>query len=50
MSSERASLPAVLEGVKLRAELQPLLDLRSHGFHGYEALIRGPAGSQLRVG
>ena len=47
MSSGRASLPAVLEGVELRAELQPLLDLRSRGFHGYEALIRGPAGSQL---
>ena len=40
-------LDAILRERDLHALFQPLLDLRSRGFHGFEALIRGPAGSPL---
>ncbi|MHB0921438.1 MAG: bifunctional diguanylate cyclase/phosphodiesterase, partial [Thiomonas delicata] len=32
---------------RLRSVFQPLIDLRSRTFHGYEALIRGPADTAL---
>ena len=38
---------SVVRARRLRAIFQPLIDLRSRTFHGYEALIRGPADTAL---
>ena len=38
---------AVLSGRRLRAVYQPVIDIQTTGVLGYEALIRGPAGSVL---
>ena len=37
----------IMQGNLLHAVFQPVLDLRSRTFHGYEALIRGPSQSPL---
>ncbi len=38
---------SVVRERRLRSVFQPLIDLRSRTFHGYEALIRGPADTAL---
>ncbi len=38
---------SILQNGELRTEFQPVMDLRNRTFHGFEALIRGPAGSPL---
>ncbi|MHB1666968.1 MAG: GGDEF domain-containing protein [Thiomonas sp.] len=40
-------LDHVLHTGQLHAVFQPLIDLRNRAFHGFEALVRGPAGSHL---
>lgn len=40
-------LERVLREGSLRAEFQPIVDLRGRAIHAYEALIRGPQGSEL---
>ncbi|MDE2480113.1 MAG: GGDEF domain-containing protein [Betaproteobacteria bacterium] len=37
----------ILDGKRVHTVFQPVLDLRNRSFHGFEALIRGPAGSPL---
>ena len=40
---------ALLTGRKLRAVFQPVMDIRRKSVLGYEALIRGPLGSELET-
>ena len=40
---------AVMTGRKLRAVFQPVMDIRRKSVLGYEALIRGPLGSELET-
>ncbi|PYQ03970.1 MAG: hypothetical protein DMF83_19580 [Acidobacteria bacterium] len=40
---------AVMTGRKLRAVFQPVMDIRRKSVMGYEALIRGPLGSELET-
>ncbi len=40
---------AILSGRRLRAVYQPVVDIRTTSVLGYEALIRGPAGSVLEL-
>lgn len=40
---------AILSGRRLRAVYQPVVDIQTTGVLGYEALIRGPAGSVLEL-
>ncbi|MBN2702492.1 MAG: GGDEF domain-containing protein [Methylothermaceae bacterium] len=42
-------LEDILDAGLLNAVFQPILDLRSHTFTGYEALIRGPADTPLNA-
>jgi EAL domain-containing protein (putative c-di-GMP-specific phosphodiesterase class I)/GGDEF domain-containing protein len=35
----------IIAGQQLRAVFQPIFDFRTHRYHGYEGLIRGPIGS-----
>lgn len=42
-----ADVSAVLDGRHLRSVLQPVVDLRSNGVVAHEALLRGPAGTDL---
>ena len=42
-----AAFAAVLAERRVHIVFQPLLDLRSRSFHGFEALVRGPAESGL---
>lgn len=44
---EHATFDRVLRDGLLRAVFLPVLDLRNRTFYGFEALIRGPAGSPL---
>ncbi len=41
------SLERILDEHMLGAVFLPVLDLRNRSFHGYESLVRGPAGSGL---
>lgn len=47
MGASCGSFQSVVRERKLRTIFQPLIDLRSRAFHGYEALIRGPADTAL---
>ena len=40
---------AIMTGRKLRAVYQPVVDIRKKAVLGYEALIRGPLGSELEM-
>lgn len=47
MVEETSSLELILRERRLHAHFQPVLDDREHCFIGYEALIRGPTGTEL---
>lgn len=45
--NKRAALQALIDRKCLSAVFQPIVDLASCAIHGYEALIRGPVGTDL---
>jgi EAL domain-containing protein (putative c-di-GMP-specific phosphodiesterase class I)/GGDEF domain-containing protein len=44
-STSSETLAELIAARTLRAVFQPIFDFRTHRYHGYEGLIRGPAGS-----
>jgi diguanylate cyclase (GGDEF)-like protein/PAS domain S-box-containing protein len=47
-SRQRAELEAVVRGGGLALHLQPVVDLHTLGWDGFEALVRWPVGEELR--